>query len=85
MTECQHPEVDFIGMYSMVGEYVCRGCKAKIDPADHHRRIGEPHFEVGIEEYAPEFQDRIRVFWEGRTDYHFRHRAKKLGLLKPGS
>jgi hypothetical protein len=32
---CEHDNVVFIGIYSLVGNYVCKDCNAEIDPVEY--------------------------------------------------
>ncbi len=41
---CPHVHVTFMGMYSLVGNYECHGCGAKIDPQEYLR---PPHHSPG--------------------------------------
>lgn len=43
MIKCQHNNVNFIGQFSMIGNYICSDCKVKIDPVVFAILRGMPH------------------------------------------
>ena len=40
---CEHKNIVFEGMFSMVGSYVCQDCRLKINPIVLHRMENLPH------------------------------------------
>jgi len=46
MSDCPHKNVQFIGMYSLVGNYICQDCGEKIPPVVYHRMMGHPHVDA---------------------------------------
>ena len=39
---CFHDNVEFIGLYSLIGNYFCKNCKEKLEPQIYHRMKGQP-------------------------------------------
>ena len=46
MTNCPHENVQFIGIFSIMGSYVCQDCGETIDPVIYHRMKGHPHIDA---------------------------------------
>lgn len=40
---CNHENVRFEGLFSMIGGYVCQNCQLKIEPFVYHKMIGIDH------------------------------------------
>ncbi len=47
--ECTHENVQFIGLYSMIGNYHCEDCGAIIEPVEYHRTHGMPHISLQLD------------------------------------
>ena len=63
---CKHENVTFRGVFSMIGCYVCDDCGEEFDPVEYHRMTGEPHVDLKVEDYAPDFREKIANFWADR-------------------
>lgn len=40
---CSHEKVQFEGKFSMIGSYVCKKCKMKIEPFVYNKMRGQYH------------------------------------------
>ena len=45
-TSCQHNNVQFIGQFSLVGNYECRDCGEAIDPVEYAKMKGELNIQL---------------------------------------
>jgi len=71
MNKCQHADCQFIGVHSLIGEYVCCDCGFKIEPLVFHFVNGYPH--VHLNQIGP-FTDHkeqksildhcLKKYWE---------------------
>ena len=41
---CKHDNVVFVGMYSLVGNYVCKDCNIEIDPVEYAKMKGHLNY-----------------------------------------
>ena len=41
--QCKHNRVEWVGYFSMLGDYVCRNCGLTIDPVVYHAMKNQPH------------------------------------------
>lgn len=46
ITDCDHKNAQFYGVYSLVGYYYCTGCKSKFCPQEFQSIWIEPHNKV---------------------------------------
>ncbi len=55
---CKHEKVQFEGMFSMIGSYVCTKCKMKIEPFVYNKMTGRDHI-LFTEKYKEKLQEAI--------------------------
>ncbi len=54
---CKHDNVVFNGMYSLVGNYLCKDCKVEIDPVEYAKMKGM--LNVALLDYYEENPDKL--------------------------
>lgn len=77
MALCKHNDVQFYGMYSMVGDYHCVDCGYKIDPIVLHYIRAHPH--IMLQQVGP-FTDweKARETLNYLLDKYFEYYGKSL-------
>lgn len=58
---CEHNRVTFVGLYSLVGNYVCDDCEAIIDPVEHAKAKGD--LNVALISYYEENPEKLKPMW----------------------
>jgi len=72
--KCNHKNVTFHGMFSMIGHYVCDKCNAKIDPVVYHMIKGKKHelFHPSkrndLIKYLNQLSPEMKVLWNKNTE-----------------
>jgi len=54
---CKHDNVVFNGMYSLVGNYLCKDCNVEIDPVEYAKMKGM--LNVALLDYYEENPDKL--------------------------
>ncbi len=62
---CKHDNVVFMGMHSLVGNYVCKDCNIEIDPVEYAKMKGM--LNVALLDYYEESPDKLDPMWR---DHH---------------
>ena len=58
---CNHDNVTFHGMFSLVGNYICNDCGQKIDPVEYAKLKGE--LNIQILDYYEQNPEKLNVQW----------------------
>jgi len=59
---CEHNNVQFIGVYSLIGCYHCEDCGEKIDPVEYHKMKGDLH--INLIDYYTEHPEKLQPMWQ---------------------
>ena len=54
---CKHDNVEFNGMYSLVGNYLCKDCNIEIDPVEYAKMKGK--LNIALLDYYEENPDKL--------------------------
>ena len=54
---CKHDNVVFMGMYSLVGNYLCKDCNIEIDPVEFAKLKGK--LNIALLDYYEENPDKL--------------------------
>ena len=59
---CKHHNVVFNGIYSLLGNYLCKDCNIEIDPVEYDKMKG--HLNVALLDYYEENPDKLDPMWQ---------------------
>jgi len=60
-TSCQHNNVQFIGKFSLVGNYHCNDCGEEIDPVEYAKIKGD--LNIQLLDYYKENPHKLNSHW----------------------